>query len=296
LAQVFGPSELLYSPLLRSSLPDRMGNQVSGLLQSGLGKSLEGVGVVATADNSDTKMEGRWDLNGDDMKRERVIYCWCNKQGIVSHHSLGFSFDGEDGTKVYLKAEILFSPIAGRPRQNELKLVFTGPKRHGQPLDMSHYRKPRNNGFVSDLCTVKTVCEERYAAFGNYGEISNNCQHYVDNVLTWIDEQLEKRFAAFRDFRVMYRLYDDGDLLQKILRRCEDNGTLNDFEKAFGKFNGKSFPPSPLRLLDILNRLLETWPDDEDPEVRQRLCKYMQDLEDDMERSSSASGSRSSFA
>eukprot|EP01051_Picozoa_sp_SAG22_P006690 SAG22_NODE_445_length_10447_cov_4.063104_8_plen_204_part_00 len=133
------------------------------------------------------------------------------------HESVGFTFEDayEEGPG---------GPSACEPttlqKQRNLKvelfhkegrtiLHFAGPDsysgRYSHPLDMNEYTRASQYQIQQvSVSNLRQACQEVYEDFGDYHEVSNNCQHYTAQLLSALKERWpDKIIIDCENFRAL---------------------------------------------------------------------------------------------
>jgi len=141
------------------------------------------------------------------MNRPRRLCIWRYSQGVFGHDALGVSYEVDiDGFHKlrFLKAEVMFSEEEG------LMLLFDGPSKRNEPgvaVDHTLYRKSLAYVYDSSLAILNEICRSVFKDFGNYNEATNNCKHFVSQVLDKFEPfKLDAQYSGF-EFRQLARAH-----------------------------------------------------------------------------------------
>eukprot|EP00928_Gymnodinium_smaydae_P059476 TRINITY_DN42831_c0_g1_i1.p1 TRINITY_DN42831_c0_g1~~TRINITY_DN42831_c0_g1_i1.p1 ORF type:complete len:225 (-),score=17.90 TRINITY_DN42831_c0_g1_i1:188-862(-) len=131
----------------------------------------------------------------------RQLHMWRYSRGIFSHHAVGFSYEtvvGSSRCLRFLKVEIFHD-------EDGVFLRFEGPLKIGSKKSLDHkaYEKSLEHIDRISLREVQSICVDVFRNFGEYHELSNNCQHFASEVLArLVARQHQNELSACANKRV----------------------------------------------------------------------------------------------
>lgn len=128
------------------------------------------------------------------LEAQRQLYVWRYSQGIFAHHAVGFSYEtivGSVRCLRFFKAEILYDEAG-------LFLRFEGPWKTASrvPVDHKPYNKSLRLVHQASLQEVQDICKDVFHCFGEYHQLTNNCQHFVTRVLDRLASHTKEMSAS----------------------------------------------------------------------------------------------------